>query len=346
MTKHILVLGFGEFHGAVWTNPQWMAYTFAEMGYQVSYFNPPLYRHPSIFDLPRVLKRLTQVVKRVPDTSGLKIKVKSRFPLTPKSIFFADNELRSAELIVLFQPLWVEYLPKESIDKCIYIKTDAYETIHEKEAINASEKKLADAGVMCFKTNSNLKYEGPNHYWPNCIPSMYLDAFTHDHERSGCIFVGTLSNLKIDVDALKSVMNDLKDVPVTIIGEFVDIAKRDVDEIINASNVKYLGKQSFKVAFQEMLKHKVGLMPFKINPYTDGMQSMKYIEYLAAGLQVVSTPIAMFNSDPNLPKSNLLVSNNLSVGYRKLITQRFVEEDLANYTYEVRIRELENLGLL
>lgn len=346
MAKRIIILGFGEFHGAVWTNPQWMATTFSQAGYKVCYFNPPVYRRPSLYDIPRIFKRLAGVIRRRSEISGSKVEIKSRFPLTPKRIYFCRNELQHSDLIVLFQPLWVDYLTTASLAKSIYVKTDAYETIHAKVAINAAEKKLAEAGVLCFKTNPILNYAGPTQYWPNCVPSTCLDTISRDSARRGCIFVGTLSGLKIDVIALKKAINDLKDVPITIIGGFAEIPKQDVDEIISSKNVTYLGRQPFSVAFQEMRKHRVGLMPFNINSYTDGMQSMKYVEYLAAGLKVVSTPIAMFESDPNLPKGNLMITRNLSDGYKKVIGQRFVVEDLTSYTYDGRIRDLKQLGFL
>lgn len=43
----------------------------------------------------------------------------------------------------------------------------------------------------------------------------------------------------------------------------------------------------------------VGLLPTLVNDYTKSMFPMKYFEYLAAGLPVVSTPIEFVN-DPGL----------------------------------------------
>ncbi|MCY1310378.1 hypothetical protein D9M70_605600 [compost metagenome] len=43
----------------------------------------------------------------------------------------------------------------------------------------------------------------------------------------------------------------------------------------------------------------MGLLPTLVNDYTRGMFPMKYFEYLAAGLPVVSTPLA-FTREPDL----------------------------------------------
>ncbi|BCW37364.1 hypothetical protein StoSoilA2_34200 [Arthrobacter sp. StoSoilA2] len=40
-----------------------------------------------------------------------------------------------------------------------------------------------------------------------------------------------------------------------------------------------------------MARCKVGLVPYKLTPYTKGVSPLKTYEYLAAGLAVVSTPI-------------------------------------------------------
>lgn len=55
-------------------------------------------------------------------------------------------------------------------------------------------------------------------------------------------------------------------------------------------NIVFAGAQSQGEAIQMMMEFTVGLIPFKINALTDGVDPIKYYEYICAGLPVISSP--------------------------------------------------------
>jgi glycosyltransferase involved in cell wall biosynthesis len=62
-------------------------------------------------------------------------------------------------------------------------------------------------------------------------------------------------------------------------------------ELKKLPNVHFLGYKPYDQLPNYLRGMRVGLLPMKINDYTQSMFPMKYYEYLAAGLPVVSTPL-------------------------------------------------------
>jgi len=75
---------------------------------------------------------------------------------------------------------------------------------------------------------------------------------------------------------------------------FVLIGKTGVDcsSLKKLSNVHLLGVRSYDTLPAFAKGFSVGIMPFKINRLTENVNPIKLREYLAAGLSVVSTPLA------------------------------------------------------
>lgn len=57
-------------------------------------------------------------------------------------------------------------------------------------------------------------------------------------------------------------------------------------------NVHFLGYKKYEELPNYMRGLDVGLLPTLVNQYTDSMFPMKYFEYIAAGLRVVSTGLS------------------------------------------------------
>jgi len=75
---------------------------------------------------------------------------------------------------------------------------------------------------------------------------------------------------------------------------FVLIGKTGVDccALKKLSNIHLLGVRSYDTLPAFAKGFSVGIMPFKINRLTENVNPIKLREYLAAGLSVVSTPLA------------------------------------------------------
>jgi UDP-galactopyranose mutase len=70
------------------------------------------------------------------------------------------------------------------------------------------------------------------------------------------------------------------------------IAKLAPEELPQASRLHYLGLQDYQDLPAFFAHCEVGLMPFALNEATRSISPTKTPEYLAAGLPVVTTPIA------------------------------------------------------
>jgi len=105
-------------------------------------------------------------------------------------------------------------------------------------------------------------------------------------------------------------------------------------------NVHFLGYRSYDSLPNYLRGMEVGLLPTLINEYTHSMFPMKYYEYLAAGLPVVSTPLS-FTQD---------IHNGLELGdgaeefveaiSRQLLRRSFTREEVCHFigenTWEAR----------
>ncbi len=69
------------------------------------------------------------------------------------------------------------------------------------------------------------------------------------------------------------------------------VTKIDPDELPVAPNIRYLGRQPYECLPQVMAGLDVALMPFALNEATRSISPTKTLEYLAAGLPVVSTRV-------------------------------------------------------
>lgn len=106
-------------------------------------------------------------------------------------------------------------------------------------------------------------------------------------------YVGALSDFKVDFGLLAEVAIMRPDWHIVLIG-----AEREgqhdpkLAELASLPNAHLLGHRSYQQLPDYLRGMDVGLLPTHVNDYTRSMFPMKYFEYLAAGLPVVSTPLA------------------------------------------------------
>jgi glycosyltransferase involved in cell wall biosynthesis len=100
---------------------------------------------------------------------------------------------------------------------------------------------------------------------------------------SFAVYVGRL-NVKIDFAVLRAVAARM---PVVIAGP----ATPDVAPQVESLGATWLGPVDTNFVPDLLRRASVGLVPFVVNDLTRSMDSMKVLEYLAAGLDVVTTPL-------------------------------------------------------
>jgi glycosyltransferase involved in cell wall biosynthesis len=105
-------------------------------------------------------------------------------------------------------------------------------------------------------------------------------------------YIGALSDFKVDFALIQSVATARPDWHWVVIGtEREGQHSPLVDALRALPNVHFLGDKPYADLPDYLRGFDVGTQPTLINDYTRSMFPMKYLEYLAAGVPVVSTPL-------------------------------------------------------
>ena len=119
----------------------------------------------------------------------------------------------------------------------------------------------------------------PEHYAPS------LDRVPGNRPVAG--YVGVLDE-RIDFDLVRDLASHLPDWDVRLVGP---VAKIDPGSLPRAANITYTGPVAYQELPAAMGGFDVALMPFAMNEATRSISPTKTLEYLSAGLPVVSTRV-------------------------------------------------------
>ncbi len=95
----------------------------------------------------------------------------------------------------------------------------------------------------------------------------------------------------VDFELLKKTAKRFKNGSVVLIGKIAVDAERKIKILDDVENIHFLGRKPYETLPAYCKKFDVALNPFEINSLTLAAKPLKVREYLAAGLQVVSTDI-------------------------------------------------------
>jgi teichuronic acid biosynthesis glycosyltransferase TuaH len=106
---------------------------------------------------------------------------------------------------------------------------------------------------------------------------------------SSAILIGQL-NERLDIDILRGLAG--AGLPVTVVGPRTDrdpAFGRQLDAVLTAPSVEWLGSRPYDELGELMASASVGLTPYADSPFNRSSFPLKTLEYLGAGLPVVST---------------------------------------------------------
>jgi glycosyltransferase involved in cell wall biosynthesis len=139
--------------------------------------------------------------------------------------------------------------------------------------------------------NSVIKRRPDNTYlFPSGVETEhYAHAMTlrEPSDRPVAGYVGVIDE-RLDLDLLAAVADRLPTWCFMIVGP---VAKIDEADLPRRHNIEYVGPASYEQLPEIMAKFHVALMPFACNEATRSISPTKTLEYLAAGLRVVSTSV-------------------------------------------------------
>ena len=100
-------------------------------------------------------------------------------------------------------------------------------------------------------------------------------------------YVGVIDE-RLDLELIGRLAEQLPDWTLRVVGP---VAKIDPDDLPQGPNLEYPGMASYAELPAVMAGFDVALMPFALNDATRNISPTKTLEYLAAGLPVVSTRV-------------------------------------------------------
>ena len=129
------------------------------------------------------------------------------------------------------------------------------------------------------------------HLFPSGVePEHYAVARQRRKPRGRPVagYVGVIDE-RLDLDLIRDLTASLPGWEIQMVGPVSE--KIDAATLPKAPNIAYLGKQPYDRLPELMAGFDVALMPFALNEATRSLSPTKTLEYLAAGLPVVSTPV-------------------------------------------------------
>jgi beta-glucosidase/6-phospho-beta-glucosidase/beta-galactosidase/glycosyltransferase involved in cell wall biosynthesis len=131
---------------------------------------------------------------------------------------------------------------------------------------------------------------GPCHFFPSGVDTAHYASsrtMRTPHSRPVAGYVGVIDE-RMDLTLLAELAAALPDWSIRVVGPVAKIKKSSLPR---AENLKYPGMVSYAELPKVMAGFDVAVMPFALNEATRSISPTKTLEYLAAGLPVVSTRV-------------------------------------------------------
>ncbi|MCU1570072.1 MAG: hypothetical protein JWR33_813 [Naasia sp.] len=154
------------------------------------------------------------------------------------------------------------------------------------------------AGGRTLHRSISGQREGESHLFPSGVdPRHYAPSRALRSERTEgqrvAGYVGVVDE-RLDLELLSGLAHELPDWTIRVVGP---VLKIEVADLPTEPNIEYPGMALYEDLPGVMAGFDVALMPFALNEATRSISPTKTLEYLAAGLPVVSTRVADVVSD-------------------------------------------------
>lgn len=314
-----------------WTNKQHTAKALANLGVRVLYVESVGLRAPkgnSRRDWQRLKSRLLKGISsllkgaiqreaNIYVLSPLLVPAGYRHPLLRKINKFllrlAISRSMSAHsltspLIWTYHPFMMDVFSKEQYRNMLYHCVDDLSAVPGIDPVSfrSAEVELLKTAKVIFATAPALAercqlYNDSVYYLPNVVDFEHFNSATNKASLPTdlaniplprLIYHGVLSDFKINFALLHESAQATPDWSWIFIGEQREGQNsKEVERLRKLPNVHFLGYRSYAEIPSYLNHSSVGLLPTLVNDYTKSMFPMKFFEYIAAGLPVVSTSL-------------------------------------------------------
>lgn len=377
--KDIVLLSTADWDNPFWTNKQHVAVELARLGHRVLYIDSLGLRKPSASkrDISRIFRRIVKAVRPprqvrdrlwvwspiiLPWHNVALIRVLNKLILGLGLHFWIAILRFKNNILWTYNPLTPELMNIQSFERCIYhcvdeIKSQPGMPVAVLECV---EKELARQADMIFATAPKLaetrKEWNPNTYYlPNVADyehfSSALDEQTQIPEDIRNIpsprlgFIGAISGYKLNFNLIRETALSHPDWSMVLIGEVGEGDPwTDISLLQGLPNVFFLGPKPYQKLPAYLKAFDVALLPNNINEYTDSMFPMKFFEYLAAGVPVVSVDLKAIREFAHVVKIGRTSSEFIESIEEVLAGDVVALQDRLNlareYTYQARTEKM------
>jgi len=325
-SNEIVIFSTADWATPYWTNKQHIAYRLAKRGWSVLYVETVGLRAPGVgrTDGARLMRRLggavaspRPVADRLWVASPLTLPIGHRFAAVRD---FNARALSSAleawlaklrfrrPVIWTYHPFMLAAIAGIDRTALVYHCVDELAAIPgiDAQAMGVAERALLLAADMVFATSPALRdkcaaLSQACHYLPNVADIDHFAAARRPSAlppdlaaiaRPRLGYAGALSDFKVDFPLIFNLAKRQPGWQFVLIGE-ERAGQRDptLRQLRGLANVHMLGWRDYQVLPDYFRGLDLGLLPLQDNSYTRAIFPMKYFEYLAAGLPVVSTEL-------------------------------------------------------
>ena len=320
-----LIISTADWDSPIQTNKQYVSKEIAKLGNRVLYIESLGVRKIQIKkkDILRIFKRIINnllIIKQqekniwvlsfilFPGATNKRIILINKI-IFNFNLFIAMKLLKfKKDYLWTYNPLTSLYLDINKFNSSIYHAVDAieYQPFMPKDLIKRQEIILSKKVDKIFVTSKNIinklkKYNSNISYFGNVCDyehfskslSTHIDDIPPDIKSISkpiIGFIGSISEYKLNYKLIYDVAKSLKEINFVFIGPTDDsVNHSNLSRIKNLKNVYLLGFRKYKDLPSYCAFFDVAWLPLIHNNYTKSMFPMKFFEYLAAGLPIVST---------------------------------------------------------
>ncbi|MDL2291465.1 glycosyltransferase [Desulfovibrio sp. OttesenSCG-928-F20] len=376
-SRDILLFSTAEWDHPFWTNKQHMAGLFAQNGYRVLYIDSLGLRKPAWRkkDLVRIARRIghvlrppQQVQRNIWQASPLVLpwhnSTAARL-LNPHLLkrfvrFYLMCCRMPKPLIWTYNPLVTDLCANLPHSGIVYHCVDNLTAAPKisGQSIQSGEEQLARIADLCF-TTSPLLYERMRPLFKKtvyeanvCDPDHFGAArkgLPEPEDIKGIahpriVLIGALSSYKVDFALIQAVAKTLPQAHWLLIGEQREGEPDSIKPPV-AYNIHLMGPRPYASLPAYLAHCDVAVIPAPHNSYTAAMFPMKFFEYLAAGLPVVSTALPALQDFGDLcffadgPQAFAEALRAALAGERR--DAKTIEKACAHFSWKERFKRME-----
>lgn len=250
------------------------------------------------------------------------------------------NDLEDAILICFLpSPINIELIKHIHFKKIIYYCLDNLSKGYlDSSRIKNFEKEFLKLSDVNFFTSENLLKKN---YIPNkslLLPAgVKLENFKKNRKikkiKRVIGYIGAVSDV-FDQELMIEIAKEFKAFQIIIVGPVVT----NIDKLIKYENIKFIKQVDHKFLQNYMINFDVGIIPYKINSFTQSVYPCKLNEYLALGLPVVTTNLS------ELKKKNVFKSDTFSIAKTHTDFIKKIKKELKNDNID-KIKRRKNYAL-